>query len=69
LLQKRWISQTWLIKKADNERIWEERAQEIADGKRRHIMDILEERGLIKDTAGCVEAKEKRGLFDSALIR
>ncbi|KAK4094639.1 Tyrosyl-tRNA synthetase [Purpureocillium lilacinum] len=53
--QARGIATSYLRKVADGERRWEERAQRIQDGEQRHVWDVLDERGYIKDVAGNTE--------------
>jgi tyrosyl-tRNA synthetase len=51
-VQRRHISEGFRKKTAEAEKEWQEWAQEIKDGKRRNLWDMLEERGYVKDTAG-----------------
>lgn len=48
----RYISTSWLNKVAEGEQRWAERAEKIKSGEERHVWDVLEERGYIKDVAG-----------------
>ncbi|ODA78425.1 hypothetical protein RJ55_05806 [Drechmeria coniospora] len=48
----RGISTTYLNKVAEGEERWERRAERIQNGEVRHVWDILDERGYIKDVAG-----------------
>ncbi|KEY71133.1 hypothetical protein S7711_00955 [Stachybotrys chartarum IBT 7711] len=50
--QARSIATTFLNKKAEGEERWAIRAEKIRNGEIRHVWDILEERGYIKDVAG-----------------
>ncbi|UNI23368.1 Tyrosine--tRNA ligase [Purpureocillium takamizusanense] len=50
--QARGIATSYLRKVGEGERRWEERAQRIQDGEQRHVWDVLDERGYIKDVAG-----------------
>jgi hypothetical protein len=50
--QTRCISQSWLKKVAEGEERWAERAARIQAGEQKHVWDVLEERGYIKDVAG-----------------
>ncbi|KAK4242705.1 tRNA synthetases class I-domain-containing protein [Achaetomium macrosporum] len=54
-IQRRGISQKYLKKAADAEAQWQERAQQIKEGKLPYFWDMLEERGYVKDTAGSRE--------------
>lgn len=49
---RRCISTSWLNKVAEGEQRWAERAEKIKSGEERHVWDVLEERGYIKDVAG-----------------
>ncbi|KAK4129367.1 hypothetical protein N657DRAFT_639979 [Parathielavia appendiculata] len=51
-IRLRHISTGFLRKTAEAEEQWQQWAQEIKDGKRPNLWDILEERGYVKDTAG-----------------
>ena len=53
--KQRGIAQSYLKKVADGDGRWEERASKIQSGELRHVWDILDERGFIKDVAGYVE--------------
>ncbi|KAG5985425.1 hypothetical protein E4U55_002346 [Claviceps digitariae] len=53
--QTRSISTSYLNKVADGAERWKNRAERIQRGEERHVWDILEERGYIKDTAGTPE--------------
>ena len=46
------ISESYLQKVAEGEERWAQRAERIQNGEERHMWDILEERGFIKDVAG-----------------
>ncbi|KAM3476377.1 hypothetical protein MY5147_003228 [Beauveria neobassiana] len=50
--QIRGIAHSYLLKVAEGEKRWKERAKQIQDGELRHVWDILDERGYIKDVAG-----------------
>ncbi|KAJ6781551.1 hypothetical protein PWT90_01546 [Aphanocladium album] len=50
--QTRGVAQTHLQKIADAEERWKVRAEKIQNGELRHVWDILDERGYIKDVAG-----------------
>lgn len=52
--QRRWrqISPKWMEKVRNAEKSWEEKAQEIQAGARKHLFDELEERGFMKDFIG-----------------
>lgn len=50
--QTRSIAQTHLAKVADGEERWAARAERIEKGEEKHMWDILEERGYLKDVAG-----------------
>ncbi|KND91120.1 Tyrosine--tRNA ligase, mitochondrial [Tolypocladium ophioglossoides CBS 100239] len=56
LHRARSIAQSYLKKVADGEERWENRAQRIQNGEERHVWDLLDERGYIKDVAGYVGA-------------
>ncbi|KAI9743584.1 MAG: tyrosyl-tRNA synthetase [Claussenomyces sp. TS43310] len=49
---RRMVGTKWLAKKADAEKDWQQRAQEINAGKRKSMLRILEERGLVHQIAG-----------------
>lgn len=50
--QRRWISKNYIRKVQVAENEWLERAQEIKDGKKKSILDVLEERGYINQMVG-----------------
>ncbi|KAJ3493270.1 hypothetical protein NLG97_g4839 [Lecanicillium saksenae] len=50
--QTRGVAQTHLRKVAEGEERWKARAEKIQNGELRHVWDILDERGYIKDVAG-----------------
>lgn len=50
--QIRGVAQTHLRKVAEGEERWKARAEKIQSGELRHVWDILDERGFIKDVAG-----------------
>jgi tyrosyl-tRNA synthetase len=50
--QRRHISTGHIRKTAEAEEAWQQRAQEIKDGKEPNFWDMLEDRGYVKDTAG-----------------
>ncbi|GAB0137567.1 hypothetical protein EsDP_00005827 [Epichloe bromicola] len=50
--QSRGIATSYLNKVAEGEARWEKRAERIQNGEERHVWDILDERGYIKDVAG-----------------
>ncbi|PNY28287.1 Tyrosine-tRNA ligase [Tolypocladium capitatum] len=52
LHRARGIAQSYLKKVADGEERWKNRAQRIQNGEQRHLWDLLDERGYIKDVAG-----------------
>jgi tyrosyl-tRNA synthetase len=63
----RFISTSWLNKVAEGEERWAERAERIKNGEERHVWDVLEERGYIKDVAGyentsCFDMKTRNRL-------
>lgn len=49
---RRMIGTKWLAKKAAAEEDWKVRAKEIKEGKRKSMLSILEERGLVHQIAG-----------------
>lgn len=49
---KRWIGLKYLAKKAKAEKEWGEQAGEIKIGKKKSMLTILEERGLVHQLAG-----------------
>lgn len=51
-LQRRWIGLKYLQKKKDAETAWQAQAKEIRAGTTKHLLDELEDRGLIKDIVG-----------------
>lgn len=53
--QTRGVSQSYLRKVGEGEDRWQQRAERIQNGEERHMWDILDERGFIKDVAGYVE--------------
>ncbi|KAJ2957149.1 hypothetical protein NQ176_g11270 [Zarea fungicola] len=53
--QIRGVAQTHLRKVAEGEERWKARAEKIQSGELRHVWDILDERGFIKDVAGNTE--------------
>ncbi|CVK84627.1 probable tyrosine--trna ligase precursor, mitochondrial [Fusarium mangiferae] len=54
-LQVRNVATTYLNKVAEGEKRWKERAERIQNGEIPHTMDVLQERGYIKDIAGSPE--------------
>lgn len=54
LHRARTIASSYLRKVAEGEQRWEERALKIQNGELRHVWDVLDERGYIKDVAGYV---------------
>lgn len=49
---RRWIGQKYLAKKDEAERKWQEQAKEIKAGKKKSMLSLLEERGLVHQIAG-----------------
>jgi tyrosyl-tRNA synthetase len=49
---RRWISQKFIAKTADAELRWQEQALEIKQGKKKSMLTILEERGLVEQVTG-----------------
>lgn len=50
--QTRGVAQTHIRKVTEGEERWKARAEKIQNGELRHVWDILDERGFIKDVAG-----------------
>ncbi|KAK2617044.1 tyrosyl-tRNA synthetase [Conoideocrella luteorostrata] len=50
--KSRGIATSYLKKVAEGEARWEKRAERIQNGEERHVWDVLDERGYIKDIAG-----------------
>lgn len=50
--QRRNITRRWLAKTADAKKEWDEQAKSIRAGDRKSMLEILEERGLVHQTAG-----------------
>ncbi|KAG6013719.1 hypothetical protein E4U54_006397 [Claviceps lovelessii] len=50
--QNRGVSTSYLNKVAEGEKRWKQRAERIQNGEERHVWDVLDERGYIKDVAG-----------------
>ena len=48
----RWIGIKYLTKVADAEMTWQQKAWEIKDGKKKSMLSILEERGLVHQITG-----------------
>ncbi|KAG5942006.1 hypothetical protein E4U60_007552 [Claviceps pazoutovae] len=53
--QTRGISTSYLEKMNAAEERWEEKAERIRNGEERHVLDVLEERGYVKDITGTRE--------------
>ncbi|SPO02191.1 related to tyrosine--trna ligase precursor, mitochondrial [Cephalotrichum gorgonifer] len=51
-IQTRGVAESYLAKVAQAEAEWEARSAEIRAGERKHVWDVFEERGFIKDVAG-----------------
>ena len=51
LTQKRGVATSYLRKVEEAEREWNRREIEINEGKREHVWDVINARGLVKDTA------------------
>ncbi|KAL7926901.1 hypothetical protein ACQKWADRAFT_278970 [Trichoderma austrokoningii] len=51
----RGIATSYLVKVAEGNKRWEERAVKIQNGELPHVWDVLDERGYIKDVAGTPE--------------
>lgn len=50
--QRRWLGLKVIAKREKAEEAWKAQAEAIEAGTKRHLWDIFEERGFIKDVAG-----------------
>jgi len=60
---RRWIGTKYLAKVADAELQWQEQKLEIKAGKKKSMLTILEERGLINQTTGYGDLSALRSYY------